>query len=125
MTSIGNKNLSLWTWSLRAYKKSYHFRSLREVAQKHKHLSHSYRRKFYVRVMYTSPLYAEFYELEKIKFVFPFVLSGTHSMYNSQAENTGQWKDYFSILQLTITLLEVRMPDLCPHLSLFTRERFI
>jgi hypothetical protein len=77
MTSIGNKNLSLWTWSLRAYKKSYNFRSMRKVAQKHKHLSHS---------------------------CFLFVSNFRYCVFAVYGEdkNTGQWKDYCSIFQLLL-----------------------
>ncbi len=81
MTSIGNKNLSLWTWSLRVYKKSYNFRSLREVA-KNINIYHvlAAENSLYV---YTCHVFADFCELEKIKSVFPFVLTGTHAMYTT------------------------------------------
>jgi hypothetical protein len=54
--------------------------------------------------VYTSHLYAEFYELEKIKSVFPSFhpVRMPCTVYYSQDKNTGQWKDYFSILRLVI-----------------------
>jgi hypothetical protein len=65
------------TLSLRAYKNSYDFRSLIEVAQKHKHLSHSF------FLFFSNFRYCVF------------------AVYG-QDKNTGQWKDYCSILQLLL-----------------------